>query len=284
MSRFGSYRLRERITVGGTAEVFRAVVPERGGLPVALKKILPQHASDPRFRRLFLEEAVLLSELRHPNIVEILDAGELNGALFLALEQIDGADLGQLLPLAARARLTVPTAVAARVALEVAKALEFIHTARSPSGEALRIVHRDVSPPNILVSRRGEVKLADFGLARLGSEGAHAAGHAQGKPGYLSPEQASAGAPVDARSDLFSLGAVLFEMLSGAPPSETRAEYDRVRPAVRPLALLALRCLERDPARRPASASAVCLELRSWLARVPASAADPGAWARRVLA
>lgn len=183
------YQLVERIGVGGMGEVFRSA----DGL--AVKRILPHLARDRRFLDLFLSEVRVVSQLVHPNIVRIVDFGE----DFLAMELVDGVDL--------RAVPSLPPGLVALVGVQAARALHYAHTARDRSGRSLRVVHRDVSPHNVLVSRAGEVKLIDFGIARA-TEGL------PGKVAYLAPEVAEGGEATPL-SDQFSLGVVLWEQLTG---------------------------------------------------------------------
>jgi hypothetical protein len=291
-NQLGRYRLLERIAVGGSAEVFRAAVVHGDGSeePLVLKRVLPQHASDPRFARLFREEALVVASLEHDNIVRLRDFGEMQGTLFLALEYVDGASLDRLLqPSGPQLRATTLPALAAAVALQVCAALDYIHGRCSSAGTPLGIVHRDISPHNILVSTTGVVKLADFGIARsVIREDRTFDGTIKGKLAYMSPEQATPGAPLDARSDLFSLGSVLHEALLGRSPFEGKDEIetlDRVRgcrleldeeqlaPEHRLLVPVLRRCLQRDPAARYASAGELGGELRGYLATL---AAPPG--------
>lgn len=299
MKRFGKYRLEERIAIGGTAEVFKAAVVwgDDSEEQVVLKKILPQHAQDATFRKLFHEEALLLASLKHPNVVALRDFGEMQGTLYLALEHVDGADLDVLLRKAREVGADISPPLAAWLAVEICSALECIHTRTSSDGTPLRIVHRDISPHNILVSTAGEVKLADFGIAKSAiRDGKTTEGTIKGKFDYLSPEQASPGDAVDARTDLFALGVVLYEMLLGEPPFRGRTDVetlDRVRqgsyslPQDRlppPLYAAIQRCLEVDPAQRPRSAAELKTDIQSYLAGIdpPVDHEALGRWVARV--
>ncbi len=212
---FGRYQLVRRLASGGMGEVFLARRVEAGGLDtqVVLKRVLPHLASQPGFMDRFLEEARLAARLHHPNIVEVLELGEVGGLPYMAMEYVPGADLRLLQQ---RAAGPLPPAVALRIAADVAAALEHAHGLADAHGQPLQLVHGDVSPQNVLVGLEGQVKLIDFGVAS-------AVGHAprstpdspQGKYPYMSPEQAQ-GHALDARSDLFSLGLVLWELLTGA--------------------------------------------------------------------
>jgi serine/threonine-protein kinase len=213
----GKYFLHERLGVGGMAEVFRATYSPEGGFEkqVAVKRVLPAYADNAEFLTLFRREAELGSMLIHPNVVQVLDLGRHQGTLFLAMEYVDGLPLSALLQKLPSGRL--PPAAVTYIGVEVAAALAYVHSRTGPTGEPLHLVHRDLNPPNILLSRIGEVKLSDFGVARA----AHQASVTQaqmvrGKAGYMAPEQAYA-RPLDGRVDLFALGLTLHEALTGQP-------------------------------------------------------------------
>ncbi len=216
--RFGQYEILERIASGGMAELFRA---RRSGVEgfqkiVAIKKILPHIAGDEEFIKMFADEAKVAALLSHPNIVHIFDLGKIDGGgYFIAMEHVEGHDLRYLLHLARETGLKMPVPLAVAVAAKVASALDYAHRRRGDDGQDLHIVHRDVSPPNILVSSDGDIKLCDFGIAKAASKVSRTeSGSLKGKVPYMSPEQAW-GKPVDQRSDIYSLGAVLFEMATG---------------------------------------------------------------------
>ncbi|MBN8616083.1 MAG: protein kinase [Deltaproteobacteria bacterium] len=214
--RIGPYRVDRRVASGGMAEVYVAHREAAHGFErrVALKTILPQLASDPEFAAMFADEAKLAARLEHPGIAQVFDFGEADGMLYLAMELVDGASVNRMLraSTATREPTPVPLAVILHVGIEVARALAYAHVARDGRGRPLGIVHRDVSPANILLGRRGEVKLVDFGIARcLGAAHRTDEGMVRGKLGYMSPEQVQ-GKTVDGRSDVFTLAAVLAEM------------------------------------------------------------------------
>jgi len=216
--RFGQYEILERISSGGMAELFRA---RRSGVEgfqkiVAIKKILPHIAGDEEFITMFADEAKLAAQLNHPNIVHIFDLGKIEaGGYFIAMEHVEGRDLRSILHMARETGLRLPVPLAVAIAAKVAAALDYAHRRRGDDGRDLHIVHRDVSPPNILVSTEGDIKLCDFGIAKAASKVSRTeSGALKGKVPYMSPEQAW-GKPVDQRSDIYSLGAVLFEMLTG---------------------------------------------------------------------
>ncbi len=241
---FGPYVLEERIACGGMAEVWRAQRAADDGKPrrCVVKRILPAYASDGRRVAKFLEEARISASLRHSNIVPVFDFGEQDGAPFLAMEYVAGKDLDAVLARAAQRNLAVPVAVATHIAVETCRALAFAHGAKGTDGRPLGLVHRDVSPSNVLLSFDGRVQLADFGIARLEAKATQTdARTLRGKVRYMSPEQARLEA-VDARTDLFAIGAVLYEMLAGRPAFDATddvAALERVRsglvPSVRAL-------------------------------------------------
>ncbi len=213
---FGRYTLTQRLGVGGMAEVYRATTPRPGDveLEVCLKRILPHCSADPEFVRMFVDEARVASRLRHANIVQILDFDEVDGDYFIAMELVEGKDLRGLLGELHRRGELLGEARAIEISIGLARALAYAHS-RHDKGQPLQIVHRDVSPHNLLLSFSGEVKLSDFGIARAASRLTHTAtGMVKGKVAYMAPEQAAAG-PIDARIDQFAAGLVLHEMLTG---------------------------------------------------------------------
>ncbi len=224
----GPYRIERRLAAGGMAEVFVAcrLGPHGFEKRLALKRILPQHARDPEFVGMFIDEARLAARLEHPNIVQVFDFGEHGGALFMAMEMVEGTTVGRLLRTVASHRETVPLGPALHVAYEAASALAYAHTLREEHGKPLNLVHRDVSPANLLLNRQGHVKLTDFGIARCRTTVQRTDdGHIRGKLGYMSPEQV-VGDPVDARSDVFTLSVVLAELLVAEPLFGMGADLD----------------------------------------------------------
>lgn len=216
LEQFGNYDLLEKVAVGGMAELFKArLAGDRSSSWVAIKRILPHLSANDEFVRMFIDEAKLAAQLNHPNIVQIHDLGKARGAYYIAMEFVDGRDLRSLLRRIRETRLPMPEELAAGVTLKIAQALDFAHRKRGIDDEELRLVHRDVSPQNILVSFDGAVKLADFGIAKAATKSTQTQGGAlKGKLLYMSPEQAL-GLPLDGRSDLYSLGLVLAELLTG---------------------------------------------------------------------
>ncbi|MCA1611310.1 MAG: TonB family protein [Acidobacteria bacterium] len=214
---FGRYELLEKIASGGMAELSKA---RRSGVEgfqkiVAIKKILPHLADNDEFITMFADEAKLAAQLNHPNIVHIFDLGKIEaGGYFIAMEFVDGRDLRSLLQSARDFGTPLPVPLAVYIASKIAAALDYAHRRRDGEGRELNVVHRDVSPPNILISYEGDIKLCDFGIAKAASKASQTqSGALKGKVQYMSPEQAW-GRPIDRRSDIFSLGCVLFEMLA----------------------------------------------------------------------
>ncbi len=281
---FGEYLLLDRIAMGGMAEVFQA---KRVGVEgfekiVAVKRILPHLSTNKGFVEMFIIEAKMVAGLSHPNIVQIFELGKIDDSYFIAMEFIDGMDLRTILT-RVREKGTIPDVdLAALIASKVGSALEYAHRQCDAEGKPLRIVHRDVSPQNILISKEGEVKLVDFGIAKAAIKASHTdSGSLRGKLLYMSPEQAW-GRAIDNRSDIFSLGVVLFEMLTGRTLFTGDSEMsilERVRearvippstlnPAV-PIELEAVvtRALRRDPEERYPDASEMLIHLDTYLRR-----------------
>lgn len=228
--RFGQYELLERVATGGMAEVYRGRAAGAEGFEkwVAIKRILPEYATDERFISMLLTEARIHSALSHRNIVQIHDLGiSEDGEYFIVLEYVEGHDLRAIMEAAAAHERRIPDALALHIVDELAQALHFAHELRGADGNALGIVHRDVSPSNVLVSNAGEVKLSDFGIAKRRHD--HSVfGSLKGNLVYMPPEQAR-GLPLDRRADLFALGAVLFEMLTGHKVREINDEVNGLR-------------------------------------------------------
>jgi len=211
----GRYQILDRLAVGGMAELFKATLTGDHGFEklVAIKKILPHLATDKSFVEMFIDEARITAQLDHRHIVQVFELGTDADTPYIAMQYVDGLDVLALLRECARAQIRLQPDVAALIARDVLDALDYAHNALDSSGRPLGIVHRDISPGNVLLSWRGDVKLTDFGIARA-AERRHKteAGTLKGKYGYMSPEQVS-GSEIDARSDLFSVGILLAEMV-----------------------------------------------------------------------
>lgn len=221
--RLGHYELFERFAVGAMAELYlgRARGEEGFEKLVVIKRVLPRLAEDPRFVQMLQQEARIHASLSHKNIVQIHDLGvSAEGEYFIVLEYVDGRDLGALLEWFSGSRRAgagkrIDDALGLYIMGEVAEGVHFAHELRGGDGQALGLVHRDISPGNILMSYAGEVKLSDFGVAKRKTDSSVVTS-LKGELGYISPEQAR-GAPTDRRSDIFSLGAVAFELFTGSP-------------------------------------------------------------------
>lgn len=282
--RFGKFVLIDRIGRGGMADVFRGMLQGADGFTkeCAVKVILPSLAEDPHFVRMFIDEARVAVWLNHPNVVQIYDLGQVDGQYFIAMEYVSGKDLLDLLAARARTKLRIPVAAAVYIAIEVLRGLDFAHHATSPIGEPLIIVHRDVSPSNILLSYQGLVKVADFGIAKSGLQSNLTEGGThKGKMGYMSPEQVT-GHDIDLRSDLFGAGVVLFEMLTMSRLFKAPTDLDvmlkirdvniteeltRLRDVPIELRDILLRALSRDPANRFATGGAFADALQAFADR-----------------
>ncbi|MFO0697002.1 MAG: serine/threonine-protein kinase [Polyangiales bacterium] len=223
----GNYDILGRIGVGGMAEVFlaRETVGERR--IVVVKRALPHVSEDPRHIESLRQEARLLARLRHPSLCRTIEFGTDEGSIYFAMEWVDGVDLRALAHRAAE-KGGIPPILAARIAADVASALHHAHTAQDERGQPLHVVHRDVTPENILVGFDGTVKLLDFGIAKAtGHTVKTQHGELKGKFGYMSPEQYHA-LPLDGRSDVFSLGVCAYESLTGKPLFDRGDEFQTV--------------------------------------------------------
>lgn len=286
----GPYRLLRRLGHGGMAEVFLAVAHGASGFEkrVALKTLLPELQGDGEYERTLIEEARRAAGFSHRNLVAVHDLGVAAGTYFVRMDWVDGADLATLL---ARARPPAPLALL--VAEELAHALAYLHGLADEAGRPLGLVHRDVSPANVLLSRAGDVKLGDFGIAKATRlADATQGGARKGKYAYMSPEQVT-GAALTAASDQFALGITLYEMLTGARPYDGDGPLEtmeRIRAAAPPavasldvdLAAVVTRCLARSPRDRFPDAAALARALAT--ARRTRAPAGPEELARWVAA
>jgi eukaryotic-like serine/threonine-protein kinase len=228
-ARLGKYELIRKLASGGMAEVFlaRAAGPMGFEKSCVLKRILPHLAEDDVFVQMFLDEARLAAQLNHPNVVQIFDFGESDGAYFLAMEFIDGPNLRALYRRAAQLGRPLPIAVCAKIISFAAEGLAYAHDFTDPmTGEPMGLIHRDISPDNVLVSRDGAVKVVDFGIAKAANQTHHTrTGALKGKLAYMPPEQLKARV-LDRRVDVFSLGMVFYELLTGMRPFDATSEVE----------------------------------------------------------
>lgn len=263
MEAFGEFDLLTQLARGGMAELYRARHRPSGQLLV-IKRLLPELEAREEVVDLFLTEADVGRLLRHENVVNVLDAGEVDGRYYIAMELVDGCDAEHLLADAFARHSPLPPRLVARIGIDALRGLACAHTLMSAQGRPLGLVHRDVSPDNLFLTREGVTKVADFGIAKLASiEGVTSTGLLKGKLTYMSPEQVS-GAPLDGRADEFCLALVLYEMLSNSrpfAPLEGETEIDTLmrvkRGKVKSLARL-------EPSLPRAFTKAIDKALRGW--------------------
>ena len=281
---FGKYTLLERLASGSLADIFRATTRTAAGedLPVVIKKIHDQLATNADFLAGFVDEARVASMLEHPNIVKVFEWGRNGEALFIAMEYIEGTNLATLMQAVAEQGTRFPPTVGIYIVSQALAGLAYAHGVKDAYGNPLGLVHRNVSPPNIVISSSGQVKLVDFGLARVSSKLIDTRPDVfRDEYGYLAPEVLRHQA-VDGRADLYSLGVVLYEVLSGrkitAQAAETQIEAIARSIAQTPpssvhadipveLDQLLARAMAENPAARPASAAAMRTELDAFLDR-----------------
>ena len=293
----GRYAIFDRIAAGGMATVHVARLVGEGGFArtVAIKRLHPQFALDPEFVAMFLDEARLAARIRHPNVVATVDIVNGDGELFLVMEYVEGESLSTLLRIARERPQPVPVDVAAAVMTQALQGLHAAHEAKNDLGEPLHIVHRDVSPQNVLVGTDGVVRVLDFGVAKaLGKLHTTREGQLKGKLGYLAPEQVL-GQPVTRRSDVFAAGVVLWEALAGQRLFSAESEGNVLRrimdglvdppskhapglPAA--LEAVVLRSLAKEPADRFDTALAMAEAIEA--ATPPATTRAVGQWLREL--
>lgn len=275
------YELVHPLARGGMAQVWLAKLHGRHGFEklVALKTILPVFAQQARFRRMFVEEAKILAGIEHVNVAHILNLGEQDGVLYLAMEWVDGDSLQELEAAAQRAARTLPFSVLTRVMADVCAGLHAAHELRDSQGKLLNVVHRDVSPQNILISSGGIVKLIDFGVVKARQRGSEdtAKGTIKGKLQYMAPEQAL-GHALDRRADIWSVGAILYRLLARRPLFPSSGPLSTFKRLISPeppeplpssvptaLSSIVLKALAFDPAHRYATAAELGAALEALL-------------------
>jgi serine/threonine-protein kinase len=281
---FGRYRLLRRIGRGGMAEAFLAVMEGAKGFrrKCVVKRIRPDKARSTYFTQMFVDEARITAVLHHPNIVQVYEFGEVGNLFYLTMEYLDGRNLGAMLDALHARGLLMPVSMSAHVAQQVARGLHYAHKLTDDAGVPLGVIHRDVSPSNVMLLRTGEVKILDFGVAKADSalkQGDTVVGKVKGKLSYMAPEQHS-GKAIDQRADVFSLGVMLWEMLTGellfggakGGERSRRMMRDEVpapstlRSKVPPeLDAIVLRCLKLKPDDRYPSAGALAEELGAFV-------------------
>jgi len=282
-TRYGKYLLLEKLNGGGMSEVWRAASSGATHANLAIKRMLPNMATDKEIVAMFINEARIAAQLAHPNIAQVFDLGRIGDDFFIAMEYVGGADLRMVLGRSAEVGVPMPIPLVAYVAAQICDALDYAHRKTGVSGEPLGLVHRDISPENCLVTFDGTAKLIDFGIAKVGRQASQTrAGVLKGKLGYMSPEQVT-GQGVDRRSDLFSLATVLYELVTGRQLFKAENEYMTVHALCRgriappseanphvPEALdrVVLKALSRDRGQRYQWASEMAADLRAFLAGV----------------
>jgi serine/threonine-protein kinase len=276
------YRVVEKLESGGMAEVFRAESEGLQGFKkqVAIKRVLPQLSEKKKFISMFLDEARLSAQLSHSNCVQVFDIGVGDNAYFIVMEFVDGANLKTIAESLKKQGREFPVNAAVFVALEICKGLAYAHEMRDSNGNEINIVHRDMSPPNVLVTKFGEIKIVDFGLAKANSQLEKSEpGIIKGKFSYLSPE-AAMGQEVDLRTDIFAVGIILWELLTGQRLFLGETDFQtvkKVQQAVVPpasginkrvppeLERIVARSLARDPAQRYQTARELGQQLSKFL-------------------
>ena len=277
MASHGRYTILGKLADGGMAEIFLATQHGAEGFEklIVLKRILTPYSADPQFRNMMLDEAHISMSLQHSNIAQVLDLGVAAGRYFLALELVDGWDLERILQRAYGAGIVWPAALSLHVVACVCRALAYAH-AKARDGKPLGIVHRDISPNNVLISDQGEVKLTDFGIAKAQRKREQtAAGVIKGKVAYMSPEQ-GLGTSIDKRSDIFSVGSMLYRMVTEKLPFEApddmesllkvqKADFpppEKVKPTVGPaVAGIIMRAMRLAPSERYQTADEMLVDV-----------------------
>ncbi len=236
-SQFGPYYLFDLIGKGGMAEIFLAKTYTSLGTErlCVIKRILPHLNEDTSFCEMLIKEAKLCSQLSHANVVQTNELGQIDGQFYIAMEYVEGVDLNRLLGLLSRAKISLPLQFAVYIIIEALRGLDYAHRLKDDNGKLFGIIHSDVSPTNVLISSEGDVKLCDFGIAKValddvGAEHRLDEYHMKGKVAYMAPEHV-AGAEIDCRADLFAAGILMWELLSGRRLYKTKDEHETFRRA-----------------------------------------------------
>ena len=279
---YGNYELLRKVAAGGMAEIFLARYHTEHGFSkeVAIKRLFPNLSEHQDVRQMFQDEALLLSYFSHPNIPQVYDLGVEGETWFVAMEYIDGWNLADVWRMGARAGKIMPLHVALGTMVQVAEAAHYVHQARDRSGRHLSVVHRDITPQNIMLTRSGVVKLMDFGVAQTALRSSAPSGTPRGTMSYMAPEQVR-GKHIDGRSDVFAMGVILYELTTGCRlyrgtesqimtaivekdpprPSQQRTDY----PA--DLEEIVMAALRREPDERIATAEELVLHLEHFAMR-----------------
>ncbi|HMQ11655.1 MAG TPA: serine/threonine-protein kinase [Oligoflexia bacterium] len=287
--KFGKYMLVDMIASGGMAEIYKgfAKSADRKMYSIAIKRILPQFARDEEFVALLLDEAKVMVYMNHPNIVSIIEFGKVDETYYIAMEYVEGPTLQKLFKKVRAKNELLPVPIALFIVREIAQGLGYAHRKLDNDGNAMSIVHRDISPANILISYTGDVKITDFGISKAANQNHHTqVGIIRGKTGYMSPEQTRAGMEIDGRSDLFSLGVIMYELLTGrrlfkadsVPKALKMVREGHIPPIseLRPglpasLENIVYRALQRDPNERYQSGEEFCDALNEFLTKYSAA-------------
>ena len=279
---FGKYILLDKIASGGMAEIFKAKTVGVSGFEkiLAIKRIHPQFAQNQEFITMLIDEAKISVFLNHSNIVQVFDLGRIGEHYFIAMEYVNGIDLHRYLKKCKSTKQYLPIDIVVFIASEVAKGLDYAHRKTDPEGKPLNIIHRDVSPQNILISDIGEVKITDFGIAKANIKSKETTkGLLKGKINYMSPEQA-AGMELDNRSDIYALGIVMYEMLTNQRPFYAESDYKQIEMVKKgivksplifredlpdELVAIVMKCLRKEREERYQTASELFSDLQKYL-------------------
>jgi len=302
MDKFGKYLLLDKIATGGMAEIWLAKQTGLEGFEklVVIKKILPHFISDIEFINMFLDEARLAAKLNHQNIVQIYDLGKEDNTYYIAMEYIFGEDLKSIAMTAIAAGTFIPIHLSCAIVSQIAQGLSYAHKLKDLRGNALNLVHRDISPQNIIVTYEGNVKIVDFGIAKAAtSSNSTKTGTLKGKFAYMSPEQAKGESTIDSRSDIFALGILLFELTTGQRLFKCDTELATLKkiteePIVSPLEMksdypfqlcnIVLKALEKDKEKRYQNIQEMQKDLDSFLKKYPkpSSNIDISNWMQQI--